>query len=166
MNTQLKAALADARALIGFLDHQQFSQCDTVTAIAEYVESRRFSAELCDQTITLIQPDPQWPELPNAVAWSIVRFVQQAIQNAIQHAGPGSITVQLGWTRSSGNSMLELVVCDNGVGFDPSAPVPAGHFGLASLQQRAKMAGGTLRIESAPGKGCCLSLTMAAPESN
>ncbi len=50
VNMQLKAALAEARALIGFLDHQQFSQCNAESAIAEYVESRRFSVELQDQT--------------------------------------------------------------------------------------------------------------------
>ncbi len=83
-------------------------------------------------------PEPPWPALPNAVAWSIVRFAQQAIQNAIQHAGPATISVRLGWAVKRENELqLELVVRDNGVGFDPAAPVPAGISGLASLHQRA-----------------------------
>ncbi len=72
----------------------------------------------------------------------------EALQNAAKHAGPGATAVvRLG---EDGDS-VRFSVEDDGVGFDKDAVEPTG--GLANLADRAAAAGGTLRIESAPGRG-------------
>ena len=48
---------------------------------------------------------------------------------------------------------LLLAVADDGVGFDPDGPSRGGHLGLASMRERVRLVGGTLDIESAPGRG-------------
>jgi signal transduction histidine kinase len=55
-----------------------------------------------------------------------------------------------------------LAVEDSGVGFDPSQarPLP-GHLGLASMQERVEALGGTLTIDSKPGKGTRLQVVIA-----
>jgi signal transduction histidine kinase len=72
----------------------------------------------------------------------------EALQNAAKHAGPGaSAVVRLGEDPDGVHFSVE----DNGVGFDPDAVERSG--GLTNLADRAEAAGGTLRIESAPGRG-------------
>jgi signal transduction histidine kinase len=46
-----------------------------------------------------------------------------------------------------------LVIADDGVGFDASRPVAAGHQGLANMDARAQAMGARLRVESAEGEG-------------
>ncbi|MFN2155314.1 MAG: ATP-binding protein, partial [Anaerolineae bacterium] len=46
-----------------------------------------------------------------------------------------------------------LVVRDDGQGFDPTQPVPEGHYGLQGMRERAEMVGGVLTVDSAPSRG-------------
>ncbi|MDP9135426.1 MAG: histidine kinase, partial [Actinomycetota bacterium] len=72
----------------------------------------------------------------------------EALQNAAKHAGHGvSAVVRL----SEDGDGVHFSVEDDGVGFDEDAVEPTG--GLANLADRAAAAGGTLRIESDPGRG-------------
>jgi signal transduction histidine kinase len=49
--------------------------------------------------------------------------------------------------------MLELVIEDNGIGFDPTSVVKLGHQGLANTRARAAQFGGTISVDSSPGAG-------------
>lgn len=60
--------------------------------------------------------------------------------------------------------MLELVVQDNGVGFDPTEHYP-GHLGLLSMRERAGRLGGVLTITSSPGGGAQVELRVPVPAS-
>jgi signal transduction histidine kinase len=71
----------------------------------------------------------------------------EALQNAAKHAGADSIRVTLAGTAAG----LELTVEDDGAGFDP-ASTPAGS-GLVNIRDRVESVGGTVRTESAPGRG-------------
>ncbi len=162
-------ALAEGRSLIGFLDHQELGDCDAMASIAQFVDAMQTLVEQSGQTLHLELPSPSWPAIPKQHAWSVLRFVQQAVQNAIQHAGPTSIVVQLGWVDagSSGResaglngSMVRAIVEDQGRGFDSEIESRAGHFGLQSLQQRASMCGGRFRLITSPGAGCRAILEM------
>ncbi len=55
---------------------------------------------------------------------------------------------------------MRLVVEDDGVGFDPSAPT--ARFGLAGIRERVEMLGGNLRIESSPGNGTAVVVDLEA----
>ena len=65
---------------------------------------------------------------------------------------------------------IELTVTDDGRGFDPErvlareedVGVEGGHFGLRGIQDRVEMLGGTLTIDSAPGRGAALSVVLPA----
>ena len=56
-------------------------------------------------------------------------------------------------------SWIELIIRDDGVGFTPGTQAGPlqGHFGLAGIRERMERLGGTLRIESAPGRGTTLT---------
>jgi signal transduction histidine kinase len=85
----------------------------------------------------------------------ILRVAQEALQNAIRHAGPRRLGVRLG--RRDGR--IELEVSDDGAGFDPADPeLRSRRLGLTSMEERAQRLGGSLEIRSAPGAGTTVRL--------
>ncbi|HWO69129.1 MAG TPA: PAS domain-containing protein [Actinomycetota bacterium] len=91
------------------------------------------------------------PEV-RAVAY---RIAQEALANVRKHARASSVEVAV---RDEGAGVL-VEVRDDGAGFDPGAVEEAvlpGHLGLVSMRERAELAGGWLRVESAPGRGTCV----------
>ncbi|MDX1927126.1 MAG: histidine kinase [Pirellulaceae bacterium] len=151
-------ALAEGRSLIGFFENQEVGECDAIKEINNFVESVQSLVHDRGQSLRIELPHPTWPDLPKQHAWSLLRFVQQAVQNAIQHAGPTQIEVRLGWSAAGDGACLVASVEDQGVGFDPTLQAPEGHYGLQSLQQRSHMCGGRFELEAAPGHGCRVTL--------
>lgn len=88
-------------------------------------------------------------ELPGEVADEFHRIAQEAIHNAVRHAGPQSVILRLEPLSPMG---VRLSVADDGRGFDPDYPVP-GHFGLVGMQERAARVGAAVTIISEIGRG-------------
>jgi len=74
--------------------------------------------------------------------------------NALKHAHASDMWIAV--TEDADDIVLELR--DNGVGFDPEAPGPEGHFGMAMMRERAKVGGGTCEVKSAPGQGATITV--------
>jgi signal transduction histidine kinase len=79
----------------------------------------------------------------------LFRVVQEALQNAAKHSGAKRIEVQL--AENAGE--IHLVVSDSGRGFDIEAARRKGGLGLTSMQERVRLVGGTLVIDSKPEAG-------------
>jgi len=93
--------------------------------------------------------------LPAAQEEAVLRVAQEALHNALRHAGAEHVDVTLD-RRGSG---AVLRVTDDGGGFDPQAIRRAGrHLGLVSMRDRASGVGGSLSVESAPGKGTTIEM--------
>lgn len=82
----------------------------------------------------------------------LLRTAQEALANMRRHSRASSFSVRM----TAGPDTVDLVIRDDGVGFDPAAR-RAG-FGLDSLTARARDAGGRLSLSSAPGEGTTVSL--------
>jgi signal transduction histidine kinase len=81
----------------------------------------------------------------------LYRIAQEAITNAVRHAGATALSVAL--VAAAGPGVM-LTVTDDGRGFDPGARgLSARHLGLTSMRERAAAVGGRLVVESAPGAG-------------
>jgi signal transduction histidine kinase len=92
---------------------------------------------------------------PRAGAGEILRIAQEALQNALRHAGASHVDVRL----QAVDGHLRVAVADDGVGFDPDEPgLRSRHLGLTSMQERARALGGTLSIASRPGAGTTVTL--------
>ena len=88
--------------------------------------------------------------LPESVAAGLYRIAQEALANVVKHARTSQATIRL--NLSSGDLCLEIE--DHGLGFDPQAALnQRGHFGLASMAERARDLGWSLSIESRQGDG-------------
>ncbi len=81
-------------------------------------------------------------------------MVTEALANVAKHANATEVWVSL----MVENQELAVEVRDNGVGFDPAAPIPSGHYGLQGLQERAELSEGTVDITSQPGSGTKIRL--------
>lgn len=85
-------------------------------------------------------------ELAPDVESLLFRIAQEGLRNVVKHAGAQQVTVSV-----TGSVTLEIA--DDGVGFDPAAVVPEGHFGLRVMTDLARDAGARLAVSSRPGGG-------------
>jgi signal transduction histidine kinase len=99
-------------------------------------------------------PSPM-PSLSPDVEQAIYRITQEAIENITAHSKAKRFSVRLS---SDGHTIL--MIEDDGHGFDGPAKEMSGHFGLVGMRERAELAGGTLTVESAPGRGTKIVLTI------
>src|SRR5882724_5867559 len=103
--------------------------------------------------------------LPGAIETALYRVVQEALTNAVKHAEARNI-----WIRARKE---HLVLCcsirDDGAGFDPHQAQTASHrkgLGLIAMQERVSAIGGTLQIESRPGRGTELFIRLPLEDSH
>jgi PAS domain S-box-containing protein len=86
---------------------------------------------------------------PMDVSLALFRVLQDALNNAVTHAGVRHVTVAL---RGS-DARIQLEVADAGAGFEPDAAISGGGLGLATMRKRLSLIGGDLVIESRPSAG-------------
>ena len=98
--------------------------------------------------------DPM-PSLSPDVEQTILRITQECIENITKHSLAKKVSIHL-----SSNSHTTLVIQDDGIGFDMRSKDSTGHYGLVGMRERAELAGGKLKIESAKGKGTKVVLTI------
>ena len=92
--------------------------------------------------------------LPAATEMTLLRCAQEALANVRRHSGARKVAVRVG--RDAVNA--DLVVSDDGCGFDPEAR--HGGAGLIGMAERAAAAGGRLDLRSAPGSGTTLRVSV------
>ena len=99
--------------------------------------------------------------LPKEISLCLFRVLQEAILNAIKHSGEKKLDVNLIYAAGK----LELVVADNGRGFEPNGPVAFKGLGLISMRERLQLVGGDLSIESHAGAGTrvCATIRLTEP---
>ena len=90
------------------------------------------------------------------VETNLFRIAQEALHNVHRHANAKAAEVHLG----RAGDKLVLTVKDDGVGFDPSAPSAPTGIGLMGMRERAALLGGTVKIQSTPGSGTVVVITV------
>lgn len=95
---------------------------------------------------------------------TIYRLLQESLCNIVKHANAKQVTVTLAGTGQRGG---ELVVVDDGVGFDPThAGEGRKGMGIVGMRERLRLVGGTLKIISRPGQGTTMSFSISGHEIN
>ncbi|GGY22342.1 PAS domain-containing sensor histidine kinase [Paludibacterium paludis] len=98
--------------------------------------------------------------LPDAHAIGLFRILQEALTNVLRHAQASMVSIGL----RSERGRLTLSIADDGKGFDPEAHSPERSFGLVGIRERVLLLGGSLSIESQPGQGTVLSVSIPVEE--
>ena len=159
LKTQFRASLDAVRAMIYDLRPPELSELELAEAMRNYAsewESR------CGIKV-LATLDTTATELPPQHELAVYRVLQEALQNVHKHAN--ATTVGVVWQRAP--TSWALHVTDDGSGFDlVKAARRAKSVGLLSMRERAELIGGSLQVQSMPGKGTAVTLLVPAEPSN
>jgi len=147
----VRDSLREARRTVWNLRPLALGEADLATAL------QRFAGDLTrDGKVTCSQEIEGTPRpLPADHESAILRIGQEAMTNAIRHAGANRIVVRLRF----GADWVTLAVSDDGGGFDVAERVGKG-FGLTGMHERVAALGGSLSIDSKPGEGTEVSATL------
>lgn len=96
---------------------------------------------------------------------SLYRLLQEGIANALRHADASRIELA---AKAAGSDAIAIMLSDDGVGFEPARAngSPGEGRGLANMHRRAGQMGGRLLIESEPGRGTRLVLSVPLPSTS
>jgi len=153
----VRSGLEDARKAIWELRSQSTENQDLAAQIVKMVDRVTTGTEIK----TEVRVNGTYRPLPERVEDELVRIAQEAVTNAVRHADPNRVEIQLRFTGKG----VELSVEDNGRGFSGEPPsTPDGHFGMTGMKERAQQIGGTLTVRSKKDQGTRVSVEVAMEE--
>jgi signal transduction histidine kinase len=151
--------LTEARRFVAALAPPGLHRSSLISALQRLCET---TAQRTGIPIAFRQEGTVSP-LSTPVETALLRIAQSALGNTTQHAHAS----RAGITLTMIDTAVSLDVVDDGVGFDPVAvlsrrPAPGqdGGFGLTSMRSRAAELGGSLTVESEPGQGTAVAVTI------
>jgi ligand-binding sensor domain-containing protein/signal transduction histidine kinase len=92
--------------------------------------------------------------LPRTAQVELYNIAQEALNNVIKHAAAHHVQVRLRFDEA----LTCMQICDDGMGFEPALARRGGGFGISGMEERAQRIGGTLLVESVPGKGTTVTV--------
>jgi len=112
-----------------------------------------------DQVQVEVKVQGEPVRLAPAVEMNLLRIGQEAATNAFRHGHARQISLELRYDPQC----VRLSVRDDGKGFSPDEAAVAsdGHFGLLDMRERAQAMGGSLHVDSTPGRGTQVSVEVA-----
>ncbi len=117
-------------------------------------------------------PKAHFPVLPARLEASLYRVAQEALTNIRKHAEAHYVEMTLRFcsdslckeceeSKKEAEPLLQLSIQDDGLGFDPdTVPHDSNHFGLLGMSERIKLLGGQIYIQSTPGSGTCIVVSI------
>ena len=99
---------------------------------------------------------------PKRLEIALYRMAQEALTNATKHAAPKAVSILI----HRNPTEVRLVVEDDGKGFDASEILSEAQLGLVGMRERAHLVGGSMTVESSPGNGTtiCVSVPLPGPK--
>lgn len=152
-DSSARGGLEEARRALQALRASPLEDLGLVLALEALTND---AAERTSATLHVDMPEENLTFLEPHVEQSIYRVAQEALENCVRHAAAQQIWVTL----SHSNEMIELLIRDDGQGFDPSREAPSGHYGTAGMKERASVIGGKLLITSEMDEGTTIRLTV------
>jgi len=101
--------------------------------------------------------------LPPETLLQVLHILQEALSNVRKHAGARSVSLSV-----ARGPLYRFVVTDDGRGFDAYAmpELPEHHVGLRIMRERAQRIGGEVAVDSTPGRGTTVTLTLPVAQTN
>jgi PAS domain S-box-containing protein len=150
--TDLRPSILDHQGLWAALEWQA----------QEFIETTELQHELSVHVTAGVQP----PTGPQGERWAIAvfRIFQEMLSNVARHAKASSVRIRL-YVDSPPVPVLHLEVRDDGIGAERAALDDPRSYGVMGMRERAGHFGGKLFIDSKPGQGTVVCLTMPMPEA-
>jgi len=147
--SEISRAIVDLRHMLSDLRPEFFEKsflADTLKWHAEQFTERT--------GIEVNVAAPREPIMAPRVRENLYRIVQEALHNVEKHAEARRVEIEM---KLKGRHMI-LHIWDDGRGFDPNQDAETRGIGLLSMKERTELLRGSFRIQSAPGKGCAISV--------
>lgn len=139
MKAMLNETIAELRRTVWLINKSSVNTEEWIIRLREYY--RRI------QKVQVVAETDHYERiLTSKEATALFRIVQEAVNNALKHAGASKIEINIGWE----NTDLRILISDDGEGF--SLGKTTG-FGLGNMQQNAEDIGADFHIKTLPGKG-------------
>jgi signal transduction histidine kinase len=149
IETAARRALAESRNAIDALVRPTGEPLDIALKRVAEEAAGRWDAAVHTQAIAGLELEPQARE-------ALLRIVGEAVTNAARHGHAKRIRLEL-----EERPELQVRVVDDGVGFDAATlRERSGHHGITGMRERAEAVGGQLEIDSAPGRGTTVVVTL------
>ena len=152
LDTGLRESINDVRELLVHF-RTRTNTDDIEQALQETLQKFRHQTGLPAQLQVLGEGLP----LPSDVQVQVLHVVQEALSNARKHAGAQHVNLQV-----FKGAQWRFVVQDDGIGFTPADARSATHVGLHIMQERASRVGAQVQVDSLPGEGTTVTLTLPA----
>lgn len=144
-------ALAEMRALIHSLRPAGMEERGLAPALTHLAERVR-RENLLPVEVTIEGP----PRLDERQEQELFRIAQEALNNAVKHAAATRVRIAL----ATMPAVVLLTIEDDGKGFDPARSSRPDAFGLLGMRERAELLGGLLVLDSTPGEGTRVRVTI------
>jgi two-component system, NarL family, sensor histidine kinase LiaS len=142
--------IREMRALLLELRPAQLEHLGLAEALEDLAAAYR--TRLGISVTTTIRP----VSLPPQAEQALLRITQEALSNAARHADATAITLDL----APQEQQVTLTITDNGQGFEPAVGETQRGLGLRSMQERVEELGGSFVVESAPGQGTRVQVSL------
>lgn len=152
-----RSGLDEARRALQAL---RASPIDELGLLLALQQAGNTAAERSGAALALKLP-AQLNGIPPDVEQQLYRVAEEALNNVVRHARAKHISLSLEQTPAA----LTLTIRDDGGGFDPSQIPANGHYGITGMRERAALINGSFRVESHPGRGALVQLTVPIQEA-
>jgi len=136
------------RALIRDLHRSPLGRAGLAEALHSFI------AETGRESDVDFHTDIDEVELPAPIALLLYHIATEGVMNGLKHANASNMWLNV---RLDGD-VVELILRDDGAGFDSELPGPEGHYGLTMMRERALVGGGTFELKSAVGQGTTITV--------
>lgn len=155
LESDLRDGLSEVRQFIYDLHPVSLAELGLIATL------RRYLAGFTDRSSiqARLRLGYDFEPLPETIELGIFRFVQEALQNVRKHSQASQVTVTL----LRHDDQIDVIVEDNGVGFDPNGVgtnTKRRAYGLLGMRERALLLHGSVKIDSTPGRGTRLELLL------
>lgn len=150
-----QSALREMRLLVYELRPLVLQHEGLIGALRHRLEAVERRAGMQAQLIVDCTPDA----VPATLEEPLYRITQEALNNALKHAGASTVSVRI----AADTATVTLEIEDDGVGFDVEDTTSRGGIGLTSIHERVEALDGTLTLESKPGDGTRIHVNIPLP---
>lgn len=160
MMSNIRSSIDDMRRIIYDLRPMSIDDLGLVPTIQRFVEQNKTEHEEIKFRIQVTSESDEI-DLPSVVTLTIFRIIQESCNNIYKYSQAKNVTISICYWEDE----IEVSVEDDGIGFDKTMigkgeeKVSSG-FGLSIMQERAQLLQGTFAIDSEPGKGTKVSISI------
>jgi len=156
LKSQVRSGLEEIRKIIFNLRPMALDDLGLVPTLRKFVQDFEEKTKIH----AVFETTGRELRMPSAMEAAIYRLVQEAFSNALKHASPTYVSLEIKFYPKR----VHIVIRDNGVGFDVEQTMArskhSSHYGLIGMTERVELLNGKMEIQSAKGQGTKISISI------